>query len=440
MSKLLFRICLSAAAIGCAWPLVSTPASAQSAAPAADTGPFAGITALGQTLKNDGIYLQLGYTEQIGAVVSGGLKTGTMPTGELYFGTVLDLQTILGIPGASFHVTFDERNGYTLNSIAGTQGPLQSNSGPTRATRLSEFFWEQAFFEDRLDFRVGRMNPTLDFATSDFACQFVSSILCAQPGSWYFANSNQSYPVSTWGGFVNVVPAANFYARAAVYDNDPSQGNPNQNGFNWNVSNSVGVFAPVEFGYQTNFTNALLPSHYELGFYDDASSFTDGTQTQLSSYVAPPGVNRQGRTAEWFLAEQTVWRPDQNTNQSLTLFGGGIVYNGGSPYWSQYYGGFLDRAPFGAVRPLDTVSFVASYYANNQNERPNKSTQWIYELDYGLGIIPGITLQPYTQFVVHPNNFLAPIGSKQPDNAWVVGVQVAIDFAAMFKFPIFTAH
>ncbi len=342
---------------------------------------------------------------------------------------VLDLQTILGIPGASFHVTFDERNGYALNSIVGTQGPLQSNSGPTRATRLSELFWQQAFFEDRIDVRVGRMNPTLDFATSDFACQFVSSILCAQPGSWYFSNSNQSYPVSTWGGFINVVPAPNFYVRAGIYDDDPSQANANQNGFNWNVSGSTGVFAPVELGYQTDFTNALLPSHYSVGFYEDAASYT-----------APVAISRTGRSAEWFLAEQTVWRPDQNTNQSLTLFGGGIIYNGGAPYWSQYYGGLLDRAPFGSARPRDTIALVASYYANNQNERPNKATQWIYELDYGFSLIPGVTLQPYTQYVQHPNNFLAPIGSKQPDNAWVVGVQVAVDFAAMFSFPKFVAH
>ena len=92
------------------------------------------------------------------------------------------------------------------------------------------------------------------------------------------------------------------------------------------------------------------------------------------------------------------------------------------------------------MRPRDTLAFIGSYYANNQNEHPNKATQWIYELNYGLSIIPGITFQPYTQYVVSPNNFLAPVGSKQPDNAWVVGFQVSIDFAAMFHFPVFAAH
>ena len=193
MNKRLYRIGLSVIALGCVLAAVSAPSRAQTAAAPADTGPFAGVTALGQTLENDGIYLQFGYGEIVAGLVSGGLQTGTFPTGELYFGTILDLQTILGIPGASFHVTFDERNGFAPNANAGTQGPLNNNSGPTRATRLSELFWEQAFFNDRIDIRVGRTNPTLDFFTSDVACQFVSSIICAQPGSFYFSNNSINY-------------------------------------------------------------------------------------------------------------------------------------------------------------------------------------------------------------------------------------------------------
>ena len=99
MIKRLYRIGLSVIALGCMLAGASTPAHAQTAAAPADTGPFASVTAVGQTLKNDGIYLQLGYGEIVASLVSGGLQTGTFPTGELYFGTILDLQTIRGSPG-----------------------------------------------------------------------------------------------------------------------------------------------------------------------------------------------------------------------------------------------------------------------------------------------------------------------------------------------------
>ena len=409
----------------------SKPTSAAPALPpppSTPESPFAAVTAFGQTLKQKGIYLQLGYAEDFSANISGGLQRGFMPTGELFFGTVLDLETIAGIPGASLHVTFDERNGYAINSIVGTQGPLQANSGPTRAIRLSEFYWEQGFDNDRLDIIIGRTNPTFDFATSDVSCQSVSSIICAQPGSWYFSNSNQAYPASTWGGRVNFALTPEVYIRAGAFEDNPNQLRTNQQGFSWSTSGSTGVFIPAEVGYSTSFSSAAYPTKVAVGGYWDATNYTN-----------PGEIRRQGRTAYWLQGQQTIWRPNPKTNQSLTVFAGGITYTGGAPYWGQYYAGFLDRGPFFS-RPDDTILFEGSYYANNSNQRPNKASQWIFELNYGFQLTPGVTIKPFTQYVVNPNNFLPAAGSREPSNAWIVGVQVAINAAEIFGFPQFVAH
>jgi carbohydrate-selective porin OprB len=145
MNKPLHRMGASAIVLAIMCAGVSAPAAAQSATSSADTGMFPGVTALGQTLKNDGIYLQLGYTQIVASLVSGGFQTGTFPTGELYFGTVLDLQTILGIPGASFHITFDERSGYAINANVGTQGPLNETVG-RRVQRVFPSFSGNSLF------------------------------------------------------------------------------------------------------------------------------------------------------------------------------------------------------------------------------------------------------------------------------------------------------
>jgi porin len=374
--------------------------------------PFAGITAFGQTLKDKGVYLQLGYVYDMNSLVSGGLKRGTIPTGELSFGAIFDLQTIMSIRGTSFHITFDERSGFGLNGNVGTQGPLEANVGPTRSIRLSEFFWEQAFDDGKIDIRVGRTNPTLDFAVSDISCEFVSSIICSQPGSWYFSNNNDAYPASSWGGFLNIAVTQSVYFRIGVYDDDPSFGGAN--GFNWNVEHSTGVFIPAELGYQTDFDNARYPAKYNVGGYWDDSSFT-----------TPQGVPMRGRTSVYAQAQQTIWRPDQATHQSLTLFGGGIIYSGGAPYWAQYYAGLFDRAPV-TERPRDTIGLIGSYYANNSDEMPNKPSQWVFELNYGISIAP--------------NNFMAPRRSKEPSDAWIAGLQVTINPAQFFGFPVFGAY
>ena len=61
-------------------------------------------------------------------------------------------------------------------------------------------------------------------------------------------------------------------------------------------------------------------------------------------------------------------------------------------------------------------------------------------MNYGFEVIPGITLKPVMEYVVSPNNFPAVPGSKQPSDAWIVGVQVAINVGEMFHFPQFVAH
>ena len=458
MSKLSLSACLSASAFACALSATGVPALGQTTntpskaapdtvgpqgrppnaapttppapapGPLPSTSPLAGVTAVGETLQQKGIYFQLGYTEDFSSVVSGGLKKGTMPTGELFFGTVLDLQTMFGLTGSSFHVTFDERNGYSVNPLVGTQGPLQANSGPTRAIRLSELYWEQGFDNDRIDIIAGRTNPTFDFATSDVSCQFVSSIICAQPGSWYFSNNNEAYPASTWGGRINVAVTPHVYVRAGVFDDDPSQLGTEEHGFTWNTKGSTGVFVPAEVGYTTSFSDERYPVKYDVGGYYDASS-----------YSAPNGVRMHDRTAIYVQGLQTVWRPNTSTNQSLTVVAGGIVYGGGAPYWGQYYAGALDRGPF-VTRPNDTIALIGSYYANNSNERPNKPGQWIFEVNYGIDVVPGVTIKPFMQYVIAPNNFLAARGTKEPSDAWVVGAQVAINFGQLAHFPQFVAH
>jgi porin len=387
-----------------------------------------GAAELGQTLANNGIYFQLGYIWNFNSLVTGGSKTGVVPNGELFFGSVLDLQKIMGLTGASIHITFDERSGYGLGSNVGTDEAIGGNVGPTRQIRLSEFYWEQAIDHDRIDIQVGRTNPTLNFATSDISCQFVGGVICAQPDTWYASNSNQAYPASTWGGFVNFLVTPDVYFRTGAYQDDPEQATTSEQGFSWFHGGSTGAFVPFELGYQTTFDNARYPEKYDVGGYWD-----DATYTSVS------GVPMRGRSAVWVQGQQAIWRPDPKTQQSLTLFGGGIFYNREAPVWSQIYAGVFDRGPF-ASRPDDTIGLVGSYYANNSDQRPNGPSQWIFEVNYGLQIVKGVIFKPYTQYIVAPNNLLAPPGTREPSNAWVLGFQLDIDLASFLGFPKFVPY
>src|SRR4051812_13674972 len=220
MLKKRYGLAVGATALACILSAGVDQANAQ-AVPSAS--PFDPLIRFGQTLKNNGVFLDFGTTVDIGAVAVGGRETGFAVPFHNYASAVFDLETIAGIPSASIHVGFDERFNYSINNIAGSPaGLLQSDAGPFKV-RLGYLYWEQGFWNDRLDITLGRTNPTFDFAFSSISCQFVG-VICAQPTSWYSNNSDVPYPSSTWGGRVNFQVTPEVYVRAGVYQHSAEQG------------------------------------------------------------------------------------------------------------------------------------------------------------------------------------------------------------------------
>jgi hypothetical protein len=64
---------------------------------------------------------------------------------------------------------------------------------------------------------------------------------------------------------------------------------------------------------------------------------------------------------------------------------------------------------------------------------------WADEVNHKFEVVPGFAVKPYPQYHVVPNNFLNEFGSREPSNAWVIGFQVSIDFAAFLELPRFVA-
>ncbi len=449
MSKLRYSFGLTTAAVAWALAGVWAPASAQTATTAAAPNPlfdaYDQVVSFGQSLAQKGVFLNVVVDENIGALVAGGVKTGVAPVDQISGSAVFDLQTIMGLTGASIHIGFDQRGGAGgpqglggPGGIAGTSVLMQSDAESLRFG-LAELYWEQGFDHDRLDFKIGRTQPTTDFLFNDISCAFISSIMCAQPGTFYLSNNSSPYGYAQWGGRVNFQFTPQTYIRAGMYNEDPSQTGFNYSGTNWNTEHSVGVFSVVQIGYKTTFANAALPSNYYIGMYNDSSS-----------YFAPNGSIAYGRQSYYAWAEQTVWRPDRATKQSLTAFASVELYDKGSPFYGQYTAGIWDRAPFGTARPNDAFGIMASLYKHNVSQAESegyssaRTDQWALEADYDIAVVRGITVAPYVQYVINPDNPVGQpnysTGSKTLSNDVVVGLQFILNLGEMFQFPEFVAH
>ncbi len=449
MSKMRYSLGLTAAAAVYALAGIASPASAQTADQAAPAtglvGAYDQIVSFGQSLAQKGVYLNLVFDENIGALLAGGVKTGVAPVDQISGSAVFDLQTILGLKGASIHIGFDQRGGAGgpqglggPGGIAGTSVLMQSDAESLRFG-LAELYWEQGFDNDRLDFKLGRTQPTTDFLFNDISCAFISSIMCAQPGSFYLSNNSSPYGYAQWGGRVNFQVTPQTYIRAGMYNEDPSQTGFNYSGTNWNTEHSVGVFSVLQIGYKTSFANARLPSDYYIGMYNDSSSYT-----------AANGSIAYGRQSYYAWAEQALWRPDRATKQSLTAFASVETFSQGAPFYGQYTAGIWDRAPFGTARPGDAFGIMASLYKHNvgvatqQGYTGARNDQWAFEADYDFAVARGLTIAPYVQYVANPDNPSGQpnysSGSKNLNNDVVVGLQFILNLGAMFQMPEFVAH
>jgi porin len=441
MNKMCYGFCLGATALAWAWSGISTPVHAQGAPASGPIPAFDSITAFGQQMGQAGIYFNLGYTEDFSRLVAGTPKVGTSPIGHANAGVTFDLERLIGIPEASVHVIFEERNG--RSNAGGTDIGLNQNAGPVKY-RLVQFYWEQGFLNDQIDIQVGRTEPTLEFAVSDLSCTSVTGIFCAQPGTWYSQNVNKAYPASEWGGRINLAVTPQIYFKVGAYEDTTLSNGFLPAGFDWRTSGSTGVFIPAEVGYLTGFGSARLPSKYDVGFWYDTSQYTVGNQ--------PGNPTVTGRQGGYIQLQQTVWRPDPKTNQSLTLFGGAIWYNNSPAYTGQYYAGLYDRAPWGASRPLDSIGLYGTMATINQSDTacspinctgtPHRGAPFdktfLFEVNYGIGIVPGVTAKPYAAWSVQPFTQANP--AARVENGVALGVEFTVVFEQLFNFPVFIPH
>jgi porin len=443
MGKMRYGLYLGATALACAWSGLSTPVHAQGMSDSS-MPMFDSVSAMGKSLAASGIFLSLGYTEDISRLASGGVpgNIGWHPIGHASAGVTFDLETIAGLTGSSLHVIFEERPGIAMQ--AGTDVGLNQNAGPVKY-RLTQFYWEQGFDHDRIDIQVGRTEPTLEFGVGDLSCAFVTGVFCAQPGTWYSQNKNGAYPASEWGGRVNLAVTPEIYVKAGAYQDTPLDNGFMSAGFDWRTEGSTGVFVPVEIGYLTGFSSVQLPAKYDAGFWYDTSQYTKGNQ------AGNPTVT--GRSAGYLQLQQTVWRPEMATRQSVTLFGGAIWYNNSAAYSGQYYAGIWDRAPFGSLRPDDTIGLVGTLLDINQNATscvaafgctgtPHRGSPWPrsaqFELNYGIGILTGVSAKPYVAWVLQP--FTQGNAAANTKNAVAFGVEFSVVLDQLFHFPVFVPH
>jgi porin len=440
------------------------------------TGDWGGMRTL---LANRGVLFTFTYAADGIGVVSGGINRGVFYNGFLDLGTDIDLEKLVGWKGAHFHVNGFYPHGE--NGSANYVGDIGtfSNIEAYDTYRLYELWFEQDFFNERFSLRVGQITFDSEFAVLDaYGGLFVQSGFGA-PEAFSANLPLPVYPNATPGLRLRVEPLDGFAIQAAVFDGNVAPGltpdpSPNaapstefnRHGTHWALRRDEGALLAGEISYRFNQvpeeelsatrTNAddrpigaptgpMVPERglagsYEAGVLyhtDNFADIYDTTLADLGSSLAPPKSRGRGTNyAIYVNIEQEIWREPGSAIQGLGAFAhavwmppnrnfldfsieGGLHYRGAIPGRNKDALG-LGIAYISISDQVGAAVDAANKADGTSSRRPDFEAT--IELVYRYQAAPWLWIQPHAQYVIQPG------GTKDRDNALILGVRTNIVF------------
>ena len=407
----------------------------------AEDGLFGEWGGIRSTLRQHGFEFDLTYTNEVASNAAGGGKQQVEDADQWYFWGALDLEHLFGLRGGKLIFSITDRNGdsLSLTSPLNTLLEVQEIYGEGSWTRLNQLYWQQKLFDDRVEFKFGRLTGTFDFMP--FNCQFQNITFCATLPSHGVAANWVAFPGSTWAGVVNVNIAPDWYLKGGVYEVNPAfQEHRYRFAFGSPFGGS-GKRVVGEAGWLPRFAGA--DGGYRIGvFYDDVG----GPELYFNSQGQPLSTNggaarlQHHQSGYYAMVRQSLWAP-ANSSGALSFFANFLQVDPGIDPKDQIVElGLFWMGPWSG-RPHDEVGIAIGRtrvsdrvttgeeiydqqiaYPQGLVPRPIQRAEYPSEAYYSFSVGRGVTIRPNLQFI-H-----APGGVDQRSNVLVLGLHTLIVF------------
>src|SRR5215813_13125262 len=227
-------------------------------------------------LEDHGITPTLTFVTDSLGNPSGGNDQGFTTANNAGLDLSFDLEKLGILEGGSFLFSMSYRFGGSLsaNYIHNVFTVQQVFGGET--FRVVNMAYQQKLFDDRLEFRLGRIAAGDDFLVSPYNYVFVQNGFDGNPVGIFFNSPGMTaYPNDTWGALFKVRPTARTYVMGGVYNGDPSIRDNSKHGLDFSLDGPL--FAIGEIAYQPNSLpgDHGLIGNYKAGFWYDNSRITD---------------------------------------------------------------------------------------------------------------------------------------------------------------------
>lgn len=391
-----------------------------------------------EKLIDKGVNLNVSYGSEIAHNQTGGDKQLTRNAGQLVLDGQFDLNKLFGWNGATFRMTITERDGNNLNQDAGINSLMQSQEvyGRNQTWRLSQFWYGQDLFDQKLQIKVGRLAVGEDF--SSFECTFMSLAFCGdQSGNlvgYYWYNS----PVSQWGALAQVNFTKDVFLKVGAYQVNPSY-LETRHTLAINPGGTTGALFPVELGWIPTLAGDLKGSYVVGGWYTNtrqADVYSDVNEDP-AGYTGLDFRQRTGAYGGYItLAQQLTHGTGAEENSGLRGFFNATQADRSTSTNDReiavgaiYHGTFASR-PSDEIGLALGVTHVNSRVADYRRERnrvtgsdlTTQGNEFTAELFYGVQVARWLSLRPNVQWIGHPG------GYTDRADAYVIGVKSSISF------------
>lgn len=382
------------------------------------TGDWSGVRS---DLRDAGIDFQFDYTNETASNVRGDVARHTLSADQITLGLKLDLDELLDLKKGEVQLTVTDRNGQNLSDKdkLNTLQLVQEVYGRGQTWRITQLWYDQKYFNDALDWKIGRISVGEDFSAAK--CDFMNLTFCGSlPGNlvgdvWF------NWPVSVWATRVKIALNPDTYLQTGVYEVSPNYLNPRYGLKLGDAGGPEGALIPFELGWSPKIGPSQLKGDYQVGTWYDTSKAPDVVENTQGLPLALAGgdaLQRHGRYGVYFNTSQQLWHGGEgDQGPSVRVFFSGAAADRRTSTTDNVLMGGAIFAGVVPGRPTDDIGVaIGRTHVNDRIAAVQRlqnaaglgpvdvqSSEYVGELYYTLHLFHGAAFRPDLQYINQPN-------------------------------------
>jgi porin len=396
---------------------------------------------------------------------SGGTGQGITHLGRFDISVDADLEKLIGWTGGRFFANTYQIYGSGLTHTYVHNLATISESEALADSRLYNAYFEQSFYHDKLNIRIGQQAADVEFFDSETDDLFINGTF-----GWPAINGSNlpaggpAPPIAALGIRVKAALSDRITAFGAVFNGDASAPGPDDpqrldsHGTAFRTNDAPWVIGQVRWDYDISIGGRPLAGNFTPGGWYHYGQFDSQRFTAQGLSLADPdgtgiAAKLNGNFGVFATVEQTLYRPPSvtepgvsNSLPGITVFGR-IAYSPPDRNLIDLYLdggiGFVGLVP---GRPLDRIGAGMAYMRISGDDQsldrdsqfftgvasPVRSSEKVIELIYEAHLKPGLLMAPYFQYVIRPSGGIPnpndPSGVSRIGDAAVFGVTTTLRY------------